>query len=129
MRRLVRPVAAILSFLTLPLVGGCNQYELFRLAGYQQESFSNKADVVFIVDNSNSMEDEAEDLALNFDSFINNLTSADGSGVQTDDLADAVNNYITYVTDRGRILDYQLSITTTSVEPQYKSDGSQVPGG
>lgn len=129
MRRLVRPVAAILSLLTLPVLGGCNQYELFRLAGYQQESFSNKADVVFIVDNSNSMEDEAEDLALNFDSFINNLTSADGSGVQTDDLADAVNNYITYVSDRGRILDYQLAITTTSVEPQYKSDGTQVPGG
>ncbi|MCB9764284.1 MAG: hypothetical protein H6739_31215 [Alphaproteobacteria bacterium] len=112
MRRILSP-ALMLTPLAL---AGCNQYELFRMSGYEQVSFSNDAEVIFIIDNSSSMQDEAVDLALNFDAFIDNLTSAEGGGLQTDDLADAVRNYIVYTSERGRYIDYQLAITTTSVE-------------
>ncbi|MCB9792434.1 MAG: hypothetical protein H6741_06865 [Alphaproteobacteria bacterium] len=95
---------------------GCNNYDMYRVAGYEQVSFSNDADVVFVIDNSSSMQDEAEALAANFNVFIDQLTNTeDGSGLKTDDLTDAVRNYIVYTTERGKYLDYQLAITTTSV--------------
>ena len=57
------------------LASGCNRYEMFNVAGYEQAAFSNEADVVFLIDNSSSMTDEAADLALNFNVFIDKLTS------------------------------------------------------
>ena len=66
------PLAAILSA-TLALSASCNNYELFRVAGYEQASFSNEADIIFIVDNSPSMVGESEALALNFGVFLDTL--------------------------------------------------------
>jgi hypothetical protein len=100
----------------LGILAGCNRYENFRVAGYQQESYSNDADVLFVIDNSSSMQDESEELALNFDTFIRQLTSTEGA---TDGLADAVANYVSYVQNRSSIVDYQLAITTTDVENTY----------
>ena len=95
---------------------GCNHYEVFLGSGQEQASYSNVADVIFVVDNSGSMTDEAEALALNFSTFIDYLTDeSEGSNRSEQDLSDAVTNYITYVSDRGRLLDYQLAITTTSI--------------
>ena len=95
---------------------GCNNYEIFLVSGQEQASYSNVADVVFIVDNSSSMTNEAEALALNFSHFIEYLTDEEqGSNRNEEDISDAVTNYITYVSDRGRLLDYQLAITTTSI--------------
>ena len=105
-------------------LAGCNQYEMFRLAGYQQATFSNDADIVFIIDNSSSMTDEAEDLALNFDVFIDTLTSTEGGKLPEGSVSDAVDAYILYTRERGRFLDYQLAITTTSVE----DPGTSPPG-
>ena len=93
---------------------GCNRYALFRLAGYQQESFSNQADILFVIDNSNSMVEEATGLAENFGAFITELTEGEAAR-QTDGLADAVSNYVEYVQDRGAFVDYQFGITTTDV--------------
>jgi len=97
-------------------VTGCNFYEVFLVSGQEQASYSNVADVIFIVDNSGSMTNEAEALALNFSTFIDYLTDEqEGSNRAEETLSDAVTNYITYVSDRGRLLDYQLAITTTSI--------------
>lgn len=112
-----------LLFAPLALLAGCNQYELYRVAGYEQLSFSNDADIVFIIDNSNSMQDEAEDLASNLGTFIDRLTSTEGTP-ETDDLTDAVQNYVDYVNNRGQFIDYQLALTTTSID----SDAAEIPG-
>ena len=48
-----------MSVVLLSLLAGCNSYEIFALAGYEQASFSNDADVVFVIDNSNSMWQES----------------------------------------------------------------------
>ena len=45
------------------MLAGCNQYDIFLLSGYEQSTFSNDADIVFVIDNSSSMTDEAEALA------------------------------------------------------------------
>lgn len=98
---------------------GCNRYELFRVSGYAQDEFSNDADVLFVVDNSASMQEEAEALALNLDVFVRKLSDPTEGGLGTDGLVDAVDNYIEYVKNREFIVDYQLAITTTDVEHTF----------
>jgi len=101
----------------------CNRYEYFNLAGYEQASFSNDADILFVIDNSPSMLDESADLGLNFAVFIETLTNTDEGAEQvTETLTDAVGNYIDYTAQRGRYLDYQIGITTTTVD--YLNEGA-----
>jgi len=104
-RRLCLAAAAILT--------GCNQYDIFLLSGYEQSTFSNDADIVFVIDNSDSMKDEAEALAQSFSSFIRDLTTTSDHG-QTG-LSAAVGDYISSTGDRGSVIDFQLGITTTSI--------------
>lgn len=102
----------------MPLLAACNRYDVFLMASSEQTSFSNKADVLFVIDNSPSMYDNTSSLGLSFNTFIEYLVDPEaGSGQVRDDLSDAVGNYIDYVTQVGRYLNYQLAITTTSVEP------------
>lgn len=111
------------AWFALPLLlAGCNRYALFDVAGYEQATFSNDADILFIIDNSSSMTGEATSLALNFNEFIQTLTDAAGGTPPTEDLSDAVDNYAAYIEDRGRFLDYQLAITTTTVD--YATEGA-----
>jgi hypothetical protein len=95
---------------------GCNQVEYFNVAGYEQATFSNDADVIFVIDNSLSMADESASLALNINSFVEILASDSGAAQEAEDLNDAVNNYVDSTLERGRFIDYQLSLTTTSVD-------------
>jgi len=97
------------------LLGSCNQYELFLLTGYEQESFSNKADVIFVIDNSDSMYETSASLATNFASFINELQTVEDER-PSDGLADAADNYIDYVQNRSSFVDFQFAITTTDVD-------------
>lgn len=105
----------------LPLVTsvGCNDYEMFRLAGYEQASFSNDADILFVVDNSLSMTDEATTLAMNIEVFIDQLTNPEETGITTNGLKDAAGNYIEYVQNRGKFVDYNLAITSTDAAVDY----------
>jgi len=116
-------------FAALALVGtvsGCNRYAMFNQAGYEQASFSNNADILFVVDNSSSMSQEAGALGLSMDAFIERLTSTDGAVAVTETLTDAVGNYITYTQERGKFLDYQIGITTTT--PDDNAGDGMDPG-
>ncbi|NOY27679.1 MAG: hypothetical protein GXP62_17580 [Oligoflexia bacterium] len=110
------------------LATGCNKYELFSLAGYEQASFQNDADVLFIIDNSPSMEEEASALGLNFQTFISQLADPAQGGTVTQTLSDAVGNFISYTDSRGSVLDYQLAITTTTVDPTNSDPLTTEPG-
>lgn len=113
----------LLASMLLPLaLVGCNRYEMFRLAGYEQASFSNDADLVFIIDNSPSMEEEATALAQNFGVFIDTLTT-EGALPEGSSSA-AVDAYIQYTSQRGAFLDYGLAVSTTSAE----DPGDSPPG-
>lgn len=118
-----------LSLLTLSLLGGCNSYEIFRVTGFEQASFSNDADILFVIDNSDSMQPYATALASNFDRFIGKLTNTDtGEGVGTETLSDAVANYRRETGGGSLFIDYQLAITTTSVDYSNGPTTSIDPG-
>ena len=97
------------------LLAACtNAYEPFRVSGYAQEAFSNKADILFVIDTSGSMQDENAALGLKFDTFIRELTAGqDAPG--TNGLVDAVDNYIEFASRRSSFIDYRIGITTTDV--------------
>jgi hypothetical protein len=99
----------------------CNEYPVFRVSGFEQAAYNNNADILFVIDNSDSMQDNVAELALNFNTFLAQLTSAEGSEVPTATLSDAVGNYLKETNSAGPI-DYQLGITTTTVD--YTADGN-----
>lgn len=96
----------------LALVAGCNTYDAFLLTGYAQEGFTNRADVLFIIDNTATMTDDAYALAINFDTFINEFTVPPPA--QRPTLADEVQRYVDYLTDRSGNLNYHLGMTTST---------------
>ena len=111
--------ALLLATTSLGMVvglGGCNHYELFLEAGYEQANFNNNADILFIIDNSDSMRPVAEGLALSFDQFIGKLTSSEGANVPRATLSDAVGNYLRENGGDSLFIDYQLAISTTAVD-------------
>lgn len=93
---------------------GCNRYDLFRIAGYQQESFNNKADVLFVIDNSPTMSNVSQDMAVNFAGFITNLDDFE-QNLSYEGLPDAVTNYVDAVQNRSAFIDYQFAMVSTDV--------------
>jgi hypothetical protein len=108
-----------LPLAALALVSGCNRYEMFRLAGFAQDEFTNEAEILFVIDNSSSMTAESADLGVNFDTFIGQLIDPDGDGGGLDGLVDAVDDYILSQARRGSVIDFQLGVTTTDVAADY----------
>ena len=110
MRAFVLGAAALLAS-----QASCNTYELFRVAGYAQETFTNRADVLFVIDNSESMVEQSESLAVNFSDFISTLEGV--SDRRTfNGLDDAVTNYLEESNIISRSVDFQFSTTTTDVD-------------
>ena len=62
------------------------------------------------------MSQEASALGQNFNVFINKLANQNGSGAGVEGLGDAVDDFVAYVTERGNFIDYQFTITTTTVD-------------
>jgi len=93
---------------------GCkNSYDLFRVAGYQQESFQNSADVLFVIDNSESMLLETQSLVENFGLFIQDIAAREEAQGGTNGLSDAVDSYVAFAQDRASFVDFQFAVTTT----------------
>ena len=92
--------------LTCLLTAGCNSYDAFRISGTQQESFTNRVDLLFVVDNSTSMTAEGAELGLRFDSFITELTGETASSAN--DLSDAVDNYIDFVNRDASFINFNI---------------------
>lgn len=96
----------------LSVLGACNSYDMFRVTGFEQTTFSNRADVIFVIDNSDSMVEESRALAENFSDFVTRLEGRDAT-IGTDDLSDAVDRYIAFSNEPALFVDFQLAITTT----------------
>ena len=109
--------AALTSALVLMagLASGCNEYDYFRLTGFEQETFSNQADILFVVDNSSSMTAESNALALNFSEFINEFADESLTRPDNPQLSDDVDRFIDYVSDRTGNVNYHLGVTVTDV--------------
>jgi hypothetical protein len=98
--------------LLLPLAS-CNHYEMFLVSGHEQVSFSNKVDVLFVTDNSSSTAPYSAAILQNFEVFLEDLAEAGAGGIKDPTLTDAVGDYLTYTSQRGRITDFRMAVTTT----------------
>lgn len=109
--------------LPLLLLISCNRYDMFAVSGFTQESFSPKADILFVIDNSDSMQEEASALATSFADFIGTLGD-DEQDYPTDGLSDAVTFYAASTDSKGGFVNYQLAIVTTdgATEGEYSGD-------
>ncbi len=90
----------------------CNRYELFLVTGGDGTRRSDRAEVLFVVDNSASMLEETVGLAENFHVFVERLTGRE-AGLSTEGLLGAVDQYVAIAGDPSAAVDYQLAITTT----------------
>jgi len=97
----------------LPTLAACNSYEWFRVTGYVQQGFTNKADILFVIDNSSSMTDEATALAQNFSDFV--TLFADEQPPTDPDLTNDVERFLAFVGDPTGNVNYQLGVTNTDV--------------
>lgn len=114
--RYPRTMKRILTvFAVAAALSGCNQYRLFQFTGFEQETFSAKADILFVVDNSDSMQEEATSLATSFAGFVGQL-SEETDAFPTETLADAVQFYAASTAAEGGFVNYQLGVTTTDVD-------------
>lgn len=88
----------------------CNQYEMFLIQD-DRGAHPNDADLLFVIDNSDSMVEESVALAENFSAFVSQLAARE-QGISRVGLPDAVGNYIDYSQDPAAFVDFQLAITT-----------------
>ncbi|MEQ1504600.1 MAG: hypothetical protein ABMB14_20340 [Myxococcota bacterium] len=104
------------------LAVACNRYDLFVIEDGRGVR-PNQADVLFVIDNSDSMFEESVGLAENFSRFVEQL-AARGQGYGTDGLPDAVDKYVDYVQNPAYFVDFQLAITTIDA----RADGGALRG-
>ncbi|TNE88828.1 MAG: hypothetical protein EP330_13320 [Deltaproteobacteria bacterium] len=100
-------------FLPLLALLACNAYDPFLVAGSEQDSFTNRVDLLFVVDNSTSMTEEGSELGLRFDSFISALTGDEAPGANG--LPDAVDNYIQFASRSADFINFNIGITTLDI--------------
>lgn len=93
-------IVLCLGVLWIPLMTGCNDYPLKRLVvknyteitAIASLASAKAVDILFVIDNSGSMEEEQAKLQRNFEAFINELVNKDINdyqiGVITTDMAD-----------------------------------------
>jgi hypothetical protein len=94
----------------LALLAGCNRYDLFLVID-GSGGRAPDADLLFVIDNSQSMVEESVGLAESFGRFVTALERR-GERYGTDGLGDAVEKYVDLVQDPGLFVDYQLAIAT-----------------
>jgi hypothetical protein len=108
-------------------LSACNQYEMFLVTGSEQVAFTGKVDVLFVIDNSSSVSDEASALMKNFDNFIDTLAGDDAYGQNTETLTDAVNDYITFTSNRSEAIDYRIAVVTTNLDKRNWTPTGEAP--
>jgi hypothetical protein len=109
-------------------LSACNQHEMFMVTGSEQVAFTGKVDVLFVIDNSASVTEEASALMRHFDTFIDTLAGDDAYGQNTETLTDAVNDYITFTSNRSSAIDYRLAIVTSNMTQTNWDSSSAQPG-
>jgi len=123
-----RPLATVAALALASIAaGGCNEYEMFRVAGFSQEDFSNKADLLFVADGSPSMYLYAGEMAANFDEFVNRLLNPSETDPSRPPLTRAVADYVLSVSNRGSVVDFQIAMTSPDIAvPEEPGDNGSL---
>jgi hypothetical protein len=89
---------------------GCNRYSLLRVYDSRTQG-NDRADVLFVIDNSESMGDEAVALAEGFGRFVQTLVSRQ-QAPEEGGLVGAVDRYTGWTREPDAFVDFQLALTT-----------------
>lgn len=106
------------SILLLTQGPGCTRYDYLVEEVYEQVRYSNQVDILFVFDNSQSMAEEQQALAENSSRFVQSIAAAalQDQAAPKETLSDAVTNYLFFVNNFSRFIDFRLAVTTTEVE-------------
>jgi len=105
--------------LALPFIGSCSSaYDLLIHDQFKQGSFDSDVDILWVVDNSNSMSRIQQEVQQNFGAFISsfaNIGAEDGTELDYDNVADGTVAWAEFITNQSRFLNYQMAVTTTDM--------------
>ena len=105
----------------LPVLGSCNPYDLMMHDRFEQAAFNGDVDILWVVDNSNSMARIQDEVRQNFDAFISafaNVEDEAGQELRYNTILDATIAWAEYQIDRERFLDYHMGVITTDMSGQ-----------
>jgi len=98
-------------------LGSCaNPYDLLVHDRFEQAGFNSDVDILWVVDNSNSMSDEQAGLAANFGEFISqfaNVGNEEGQVLDYDTITDATVAWAEFIQNQDRFLNYNMGVVTT----------------
>ncbi len=106
------------STLLLGMLGSCHPYDLLVHDRFEQADFNSEVDILWVVDNSNSMASAQAEVQANFGDFIAefaNLDSDEGQELAYNSVTDATVAFAEYLQNQERFLNYHMGVTTTDV--------------
>lgn len=118
------------GLLVLGQLLSCTRYDYLIEEVYEQVRYSNQVDILFVFDNSQSMHEEQQALAENSAQFVQSISAAalQAQAAPKETLSDAVTNYLFYLNNFSRFIDFRLAVTTTEVEVDPFADAPLNPG-
>ncbi|MCP4869338.1 MAG: hypothetical protein GY898_11535 [Proteobacteria bacterium] len=101
------------------LLSSCNPYDLLIHDRFEQAAFNSDVDILWVVDNSNSMARIQEEVQANFGAFIDtfaNVGTDDGTELDYNTITDATVAWAEFLRNQERFLNYNMGVTTTNVD-------------
>jgi len=112
-------IAAILAASLMAVAAySCNPYDLVVHDRFEQAAFNSDVDILWVVDNSNSMDRIQEEVQLHFGSFISNFANiSDEEGIEYDyeTIFDATVAWAEFIKNQERFLNYNMGVVTTDM--------------
>ena len=99
------------------VLGSCNAYDLMMHDRFEQAAFDGDVDILWVVDNSNSMARIQEEVQVNFGAFISsfaNVSDEGGQELDYDTIQDATIAWAEFLINQERFLNYNMGVVTTS---------------
>lgn len=124
------PLLLALLILSALLQVTCTRYEYLVEEVYEQVRYSNQIDLVFVFDNSQSMVEEQQALSENAARFVQSISAAalQEQSFPKETLTDAVSNYLFFVNNFSRFVNFRIAVTSTQVEVDPYSEAPLEPG-
>jgi hypothetical protein len=116
LRRLLATIPAA-AFLTL--LPSCHNQDILVHDQFEQASFDSDVDILWVIDNSQSMERIQAAVQENFTSFINefaNVGDDTGEVLSYDNLGDGALAWSEFLLNQERFLNYRMGVVTTDID-------------
>ena len=111
------------------ILGSCNAYDLMMHDRFEQAAFDGDVDILWVVDNSNSMARIQEEVQVNFGAFISsfaNVSDEGGQELDYDNIQDATIAWAEFLINQERFLNYNMGVITTDMDGQGNGQAGNV---